>query len=421
MKLLLKQVNITDVNSPFNTLIKDVYINNGVVENIADQLEIEDAQIIEANDLNLSPGWVDVFAHFNDPGLEYKETLESGAASAASGGFTQVFILPNTQPTISTKTTVEYIIQKAKNLPVHILPLGAVSKNIEGKELSEMYDMYNSGCIAFSDGLHPVQSTGLLLKALQYVKAVNGVVIQMPVEKSVTSSGLMNEGVVSTQLGLPGIPAIAEEIMISRDIELAHYTNSKLHITGVSTAKGLALIKEAKGKGIQITCSITPYHIFYCDEDLKEYDTNLKTNPPLRNKEDMLALRNGIEDGTVDCIATHHLPQNADNKICEFEYAANGMIGLQTAFSAINTVLPTLSDGRLIELFSTTARHIFSLEKRSINIGEKAEFTIFSRSDHFTFTNGNNKSKSNNSPFLNHKLSGKVIGIINKDKVYLNL
>lgn len=420
MKLLLKQVVIIDVSSPFNTLTKDVYVQNGVIENIADHLEISDAKTIAGEEMFISPGWVDVFAHFNDPGFEYKETLESGSAAAASGGFTQIFIVPNTQPTVSTKSTVEYIVQKANDLLVHISPIGAISKNIEGKELCEMYDLYNSGCLSFSDGLQPVQSTGLLLKALQYVKAVKGVIIQMPVDKSVTSTGLINEGIVSTQLGLPGIPAIAEEIMISRDIELTHYTGSKLHITGVSTARGLSLIKESKSKGIQVTCSVTPYHIFYCDEDVRAYDTNLKTNPPLRSKEDMLALRKGIEEGVVDCIATHHFPQNADNKVCEFEYAANGMIGLQTAFSTINTAMPNLNIERLVQLFSTNARSIFSLEKRSINIGERAELTIFNRNDYFTLTQSNNKSKSCNTPFLNAKLSGRVVGIINKDKLYLN-
>lgn len=420
MKLLVKQVTITDVNSPFNNLIKDVLINKGVVENIGDELDNNDAQIFLGKEMNLSPGWVDIFSNFNDPGFEYKDTLESGAATAAAGGFTQIFIIPNTQPSISGKATVEYIVQKAKNLPVHISPLGSISKNIEGKELAEMYDMHKSGAIAFSDGIHPVQSTGLLVKALQYVKAVNGVIIQIPVDKSVTAAGLMNEGIVSTQLGLPGIPSIAEEIMIGRDIELTNYTQSKLHITGVSTAKGLALIRDAKRRGIVVTCSATPYHVYFYDEDLKDYNTNLKTNPPIRSREDMLAIRLGLLDGTIDCVATHHLPQNTDNKICEFEYASNGMIGLQTAFSTINTILPELSNDRLIQLFSANARSIFSLENRAIKIGGEAEFTLFSRKENFTLTNSNNKSKSNNSPFMNMELSGKVVGIINKDKVYLN-
>ena len=420
MKLLLKHVTISDVNSPYNTFIKDILITNGLVENIADNIDDAEAELLNAKGMMISPGWVDIFAHFNDPGLEFKETLESGANAAAAGGFTNIFVVPNTQPPISGKSVVEYIVQKAKHLPVNIFPLGSISKNIEGKELSEMYDMQHSGALAFTDGVHPVQSMGLMLKALQYVKAVDGVIIQMPVDKSISKFGLINEGITSTQLGLPGIPAIAEELMIGRDIELAKYTQSKLHITGVSTAKGLAVITQAKKEGVQVTCSITPYHLFYCDEDLTGYDTHLKTDPPLRSREDRIALRQGILNGNIDCIATHHFPQNQDNKICEFEYALPGMIGLQTAFSTINTILPEISDEQLLRLFCNNARQIFSLPNITINIGEKAEFTLFNRKDDFTLTTTNNKSKSNNSPYLNMKLSGKVVGIINKDKVYLN-
>lgn len=419
MKLLLKQVTISDPQSPYHGSTKDVLIIDGTISQVSDTIQDENYQVIDCNKAVASPGWVDVFAHFNDPGFEYNETLTSGAEAAAAGGYTHVFVLPNTLPVIASNTTITYILQKAAPSIVNILPIGSVTKNAEGKELAEMYDMRNSGAIAFSDGLLPVQTAGVLLKALQYVKAFDGTIIQLPVDRSVGKTGLMNESITSTRLGLPGIPAIAEELMIARDIELAAYTSSRLHITGVSTAKGLTLIRNAKQAEINITCSVAPYHLFYCDEDLVNYDTNLKVDPPLRRKEDMLALRRGVEDGSIDCIASHHLPQNWDNKTCEFEYAKSGMIGLQTAFNIVNEVC-NLSNDQLANLFSLNARKIFGLETSKIEVGSKADLSLFTKEGDTHFNKSLNKSVSNNSPFFDKVLRGKVIGIINKDKVYLN-
>ncbi|MCW3115840.1 MAG: dihydroorotase [Segetibacter sp.] len=420
MKLLLKQVIISDKLSPYNGLVKDILVIDGLIAKIDDAINADDANVVDRPGLTISCGWVDVFAHFNDPGFEYKETLESGAMAAAAGGFTNVFVLPNTQPVVSSKSTVEYIVQKSKALPVTIHPLGAISKNGEGKELSEMYDMYKSGAIAFSDGLQPVQTPGLLLKALQYVKAIDGVLIQLPIDKSVAKFGLINEGITSTRLGLAGIPSIAEELMVGRDIELAKYTGSRLHITGISTGKSVQIIREAKEQGVAVTCSVTPYHLTFCDEDLADYDTNLKTEPPLRSKEDLLALRQGVEDGVIDCIASHHIPQNQDNKVCEFEYAAPGMIGLETSFAAINKLFPHLSTEIITDLLSNNARRIFSLKKNIIKENEIGDFTIFERQTDFIYSLNDVKSKSKNSAFIGKELKGKVIGIVNKDQVILN-
>jgi dihydroorotase len=420
MKLLLKHVLIADKLSPHNGLYKDILIEDGLIKSIEDVITIEADKVIEHESLTVSPGWVDIFSHFCDPGFEYKETLETGALAAASGGYVHVFAIPNTNPAVYHKAQVEYVIQQSKSLPVNIIPLGAITKNTEGKELSEMYDMRNSGAIAFTDGLKPVQTPGLFLKALQYVKAFDGILIQLPIDTSIGSQGFMNESITSTRLGLQGIPEISEELMVARDIELAKYAGSNVHITGISTAKSIALIKKAKEAGINVTCSVTPYHLYFCDEDLKEYDTNLKVNPPLRNREDILALRTAVEEGIIDCIATHHLPQDWDNKTCEFEYAKPGMIGLQTAFNILNTTLPGLNNDRLIDLLSLNARQIFKLPVTNINEGCTADLTLFRRDTDFTITKDEIKSKSHNSPFLNVQLKGKVIGVINKEKVYLN-
>lgn len=418
MKILIKQVQTADSISP-DKKETDILIEDGIIKKIAPAIEA-DAEIFDGKNHFISPGWVDIFSHGNDPGYEHKETLETLAATAAAGGYTQVFTLPETNPVIQSKAQVEYVVQKSKSLPVTVHPLGAISKNIEGKELAEMYDMRNSGAIAFTDGTKPVQTAGLLLKALQYVKAFDGVVIQIPLDKSIGTNGLINEGIISTQLGLPGIPAMAEEIMVARDIKLARYTESKLHFTGVSSAKSMEYIMRAKEGGIQVTCSVTPYHLFFCDEDMENYDTNLKVNPPLRTRKDMLAMRQAVMNGYVDCIASHHLPQDWDNKTCEFEYAKNGMTGLQTAYAAVQTALPELSADKVEALFSSNARKIFGLNEVKIEEGAVAEFTIFNPEGKTILSSANNKSRSLNSAFLNMELKGNVTAVVSKNKLISN-
>ncbi|MEJ7914005.1 MAG: dihydroorotase, partial [Chitinophagaceae bacterium] len=283
-----------------------------------------------------------------------------------------------------------------------------------------MYDMENSGAVAFSDGINSIQSSGILLKALQYVKAIDKVIIQVPDDTSIHTHGLMNEGVVSTGLGLPGKPAIAEELMIARDLELLEYTGSRLHITGVSTAKGIDAIRKAKKASLTVTCAVTPYHLLFCDEDLAGYDTNLKVNPPLRTAADREALREAVRDGTVDCIATHHTPQNADHKVVEFEYAREGMIGLQTSFAAVRKSLPDLDATNLVAVFSSNAGRIFGLKQNAIAEKEPANLSLFNMNAQWTFELEENFSRSHNSPFFGTTFIGKPLGIINKDKLILN-
>ena len=435
MKVLIKQATIIHSSSPFNGQQKDIFIQDGIIQLIEDQISETADVYIEQVGLHVSIGWMDIYSHFCDPGYEFRETLETGAMAAATGGFTDVLVLPNTNPVVHTKSQVEYIIQKSKELVANIHPLGAVTKNAAGAELAEMYDMKQSGATAFTDGSNSIQSPGLLLKALQYVLAFDGTILQVADDKSINPQGLMNEGIISTQLGLPGKPAIAEEIMIARDIELVKYTESKIHFTGISTKKGIELINNAKADGLQVSFSVTPYHAVFCDEDLLEYDTNLKVNPPLRTREDMLAVRAAILSGEADAIASHHIPQNYDSKVCEFEYAKYGMIGLETLFGVVWSMVSlgsaqdlgkraTVNNQSpidyLIEKLTVSPRKIFGLDVPEIKEGVPASLTLFNPATEFVFDETMIASKSKNTPFIGRPLKGKVIGIVNGNKIHLN-
>jgi dihydroorotase len=418
MKVLIKRATIVLPTSPFHGKSKDILIENGIITEIADDLKSNADNIIEVSGAHISCGWMDCFANFCDPGQEFKETLESGANSAAAGGFTQVMLIPNTDPVVYNKSQVEYLKQKSKELPVQILPIGSVTKNAEGKELSEMYDMYSNGAVAFSDGINAVQSSGILQKALEYLLAIDATIIQLPDDKSIGASGLMNEGETSTKLGLAGKPALSEELMVARDIELARYTGSKIHFTGVSTAKSLQLIADAKKENLRVSCSVSPYHLFFCEEDLMSYDTNLKVNPPLRTKKDRDALRNGIKNGVIDFIASHHQPQEWDSKVCEFEYAKKGMEGLESVFGVAGICGVSAED--FVKMQTENIRNIFKIEIPPFGKGERACITLFLPHEEYVFEEKNIFSKCHNNAFIGKKLKGRVIGIINGDKLFLS-
>lgn len=418
MKLLIKQAQVIAPSSPLNGKKQDILIENGKITRIADSVTGQADQVISEEGICVSPGWMDIFADFADPGQEYRETIETGARAAAAGGFTDVMLIPNTSPVTDTKAQADYLVQKGKQTPVNIHPIAAITRKTEGKDLAEMYDMHQAGAIAFGDGINPVQSAGLLVKALQYVKTIDGTVIQLPDDNSIGANGLMNEGIVSTRMGLPGKPIVAEELMVARDIKLARYTESRLHFTGISSPKSLEYIKRGKEGGIQISCSITPYQAFFCDEDLAGYNTHLKLNPPLRNRNDMLTIRQALLDGSVDCIASHHLPQHWDGKACEFEYARYGMISLETMFAVVTTL--GLDPQTFVQMQAVNARRLFGLPVPEIAEGADACLTIFAPAAAFTPDEKNIRSKSKNSPFTGMPLKGKVIGIVNKAQVHLN-
>jgi dihydroorotase len=408
MSILIKNATISDPNSPLNGKQTDIFIRKGIITEIGKKLDKKADRVIESNALQVSPGWVDVFADYCDPGYEHKETITSGLAAAAAGGFTDVFVVPNTMPVIASKPTLEYVQNKAKGLDVHLHVLGAVSRNVEGKDLAEMMDMKHAGAIAFSDGWHPVQNAGLMQKALEYVKAFDGTIVQLPVQASLAAGGLMNEGETSVRLGMSGIPNIAESLIVHRDIELTRYTNSRIHFTGVTTPESLALIKAAKKDGLNVTCSVTPFHLLYTEENLKMYDSVYKVEPPLRSEAERKLLVKALMDGTVDCIATHHRPQDWDAKVKEFEYALPGIISQETCLAMMLEAAPKLDITQLVKLLSINPRRIFGLPEVKIEVGQPATLSVFDTTTQWTYTKSNKKSAGINSPLFDRILTGKT-------------
>jgi dihydroorotase len=408
MDTLIRQATVLDAASPWHQQTVDILVKNGIYADIAPHLEAVEAREIDAAGACISAGFTDVFAHFCDPGMEHKETLETGAAAAKAGGYTRVMVVPNTKPELYSKSQVEYVVQKSSRLPVKVKPIGALTRHCEGKELAEMYDMHQSGAVAFSDGLKPVQNSQVMLKALQYVKAFDGVVIQVPDDTQLSRTGLMHEGLTSTRLGLPGKPALAETLLLARDIELLRYTGSRLHVTGISTATSAELIRRAKNDGLNITCSVTPYHLWFTDEDLTTYDTNLKVNPPLRLLSDRDALREALLDGTIDCVASHHQPHEWDSKVCEFEYAQYGMEGLETCFAAVNTLFEGADIAQLADWFSYNPAKIFGLGYSSIQKNNRANATLFHTLRQNLPAVATLRSASSNNAFLGKALKGVI-------------
>ncbi len=420
MRVLIKEAHIVAPSQPENGSTRSVLIENGIIKKIADHLEVQADKIISFPNLHVSPGWMDPFVHFCDPGQEYKETLTSGADAAAAGGYTTVFTLPNTTPSLDTRTQIEYIIRRSEQLCVNIYPIGAMSQSTKGENLAEMYDMYTAGAKAFSDGIHPIANSGLMLKALQYVKAFNGTIIQIPEDPEIAQDGWVHEGSWSTKLGISGKPNIAELMMIKRDLDLLRYSESKLHLTGISLAESIELIKAAKEEGLPISCSVTPYNLVLTDEKLKTFDSHYKLTPPLREEKDVKIIKEALKEGIIDCVATHHIPQDKDSKDREFEYAEDGMIGLETAFGILRTSLPELEIEKLINILAIKSRAIFGMEVPKMKEGEKAELTLFDPEKEWKYNSSKGKSKAHNTPFNNYTFKGKPLGIINNNSLFIN-
>jgi dihydroorotase len=413
MNVLLKNVRmIQGVGVPERQ--DDLLIRAGKISAIGRSLEAPaDVEIIDQPGLCVSPGWVDVGVQTGDPGFEHREDLFSCAAAAAAGGFTAVACLPNTCPAVHSKSEVLYIQNKTAHLPVRFYPIGAISVGSEGKDLAELYDMHAAGAVAFGDGNKSVQDAGLMLRALDYVRAFNGLIFNTPHHKTIAAGGQMHEGLVSTQLGLRGISALSETLMVQRDLSLLEYANSRLHIHLVSAAGSVALIRAAKRAGLSVTASVAVANLCFTDEQLSGFDSQWKLQPPLRSEEDRLALLEGLLDGTLDFICSHHTPWDEEAKNVEFPYAEFGMVGLETLFGLCRTHLAgVLPLPLLIEKIALAPRRVLGLPLPSFALDAPADLTVFSPDEVWTFSEQALRSKSKNTPLLGKTLRGRVQRII---------
>jgi dihydroorotase len=422
MILLIKSAKVVSASSPFNNKVVDILIDNGIIISIAAEIEsCKDYEVFTADNLHISEGWMDMRCNLNDPGFEHKEDLISGSAAAAAGGFTAVVCTPSTQPPINTKSQVEYIKNKSQNLAVDVYPMGCLSNNMEGKDISEMYDMHLSGAVAFTDNKRSIVNAGLLNRAILYANGFGGLVINYPDDASISLDGKMNEGIVSTSLGLKGIPALAEELIVSRDIFLTEYTGGKIHLASISSATSVQRIRGAKVKKYRVTADIAAHQLLLDESSLTEFDSNYKVKPPLRTKSDIAALIEGIKDGTIDVVCSDHTPQDVESKIKEFDLASFGIIGLETTFAATNTALSKeITLQKIIDLFTINPRKIIGISSPIIKEGEPANITLFNPTLKWTFNQSDIRSKSANTPFVGYEFIGKALAIVNKGKFIKN-
>ncbi|WP_196894544.1 dihydroorotase [Aureivirga marina] len=417
MKVLIKSATIIDATSPFHQQVKDILIIDGIISKIDSSIEnTGEFEEINLENLHISTGWFDTSVSLGEPGFEERETIANGLEVAAKSGFSSIALNANTNPVTDNKAQVNYLKNKALGFATKLFPLGTLTKSSAGKEIAELYDMQQAGAIAFYDYTKAITNENLMKIALLYTQSFDGLVLSFPKNKTIAGEGYANEGVNSTKLGMKGIPALAEELQIARDLFLLEYTGGKLHIPTISTKKSVELIHEAKQKGLDVTCSVTPHHLMLTDDKLVDFDANSKVTPPLRTKADTEALLEGIKDGTIDIITSDHNPLDIEHKKLEFSNAMDGTIGMESLYGVLNKVLDAET---IVKCISENPRKRFGLEIPTIQEGTKAELTLFSPEGSFKFEEESILSTSKNSIFLGEELKGKVFGIIS-DKVCLN-
>lgn len=422
MNLLIRGAHLVDPKHKRDE-IADVLIQEGKIAEIGKPNSFSAEGIFEAKGLYLFPGLIDLHTHFREPGFEAKETIQTGSRAALRGGYVASVSMPNTQPACDNQGVIDNIIRKAKEVPYHIFPSGTISKGREGRELSEMADLKQAGIVAVTDDGSWVEDSLLMRRAMEYASMLDLIVMSHCEDKRLTSNGVMNEGFISTKIGLRGIPAASEEVAIARDLELARLTGARLHLCHVSTARGVELVRRAKAEKIHVTAEVTPHHLSANEEAVEHYNTNFKMNPPLRTAEDVAALRKGLKEGTIDCVATDHAPHSQEEKMCEFDDAPFGVIGLETA---LGVVLTELYHGekwpleKIVHVMSVRPAEILnlSLEFGEIEKGAEANLVLVDLNKEWIVTPDELESKSRNSCFMNRRLRGKVTATLCAGKLW---
>lgn len=421
MKIILK--NVTIINPEQKQNIKtDILINDGIIEEVGELKENKyaDAKIFDLSGKYCAPGFFDMHVHLREPGREDEETIETGCNAAAAGGFTSVACMPNTEPAIDSAEVVMMIKKKSKNHLVEVYPIAAATVGRKGEVLSPMAELIEAGAVAFSDDGVAIKTSYILKSAVEYAGMYNAPIIEH-CEDETLADGAMNESFTSTMLGLPPLPSVSEDIVVMRDILIAEYTGKHIHIAHISTKKSVEMVRDAKKKGIKVTSEVTPHHFTLTEESVKTYDTNTKMSPPLRSKDDVAEILEGLKDGTIDCIASDHAPHSIEEKEVEFEYAPNGIIGLETTIGLTISELVNkkiISLEQMIEKLSVNPRKILNIPVPKIEAGSEANLTIFDAGDIWTVDINKFKSKSKNSPFNKRLLTGKSVAVINKKKMY---
>ncbi len=417
-KYLLQSGRFIDPSTHTDSIL-DILIVDGVIQSMKPSIvPPSDCEVIDLRGKLVAPGFIDMHVHLREPGFEHKETIETGTLSAAHGGFTAVCCMPNTNPAIDDESIVHFVQSKGKNVNngiVDVFPIGAVTKGRKGKELSSIAELVQAGAVGLSDDGAPVYDAEIMRRALEYASMYDVPIIQHCEEPALVQGGVMNEGLVATELGMPGIPSGAEEIMIGRDVKLTEYTRSRYHVAHMSTAGSVGLVRDAKKKGVRITCEVTPHHFTLTDDAVRSFDTNTKMNPPLRTQNDIDAIKLGLRDGTIDVIATDHAPHSLDEKEVDYLQAPFGIVGLETAIGlAITELVVTkiLTLAQLIEKFSSNPRKIIGRTIKTRE-GELANLTFIDPNAVWTVQTNQFKSKSKNSPFEGRTLKGRAIGIFN--------
>ncbi|SFT17068.1 dihydroorotase [Sphingobacterium wenxiniae] len=418
--ILISSATLISPGHPNNGQIVDILIEKGNISKVSKKIAVENTkiQVIDAKGAVVSPGFFDLNANFGEPGLETKEDINTGTAAAAAGGFTGVAVHPNTNPAVHSRSEVALIVNSAKGNLVDVHPIGAVSKKREGNELAELYDMQTKGAIAFCDGNHSVQQAGLMARALLYSKGFDGLIISFAEDESIAGGNQMNEGEMSTYLGMKGNPNLAESLMVARDLFLAEYNEAPIHFTTISTAESVDLIKKAKAKGLKVTCDVAAHHLVLTDSEVADFDSNYKVTPPLRTKKDIKALLKGLKDGVVDAVVSQHTPHEIEFKNVEFHIAKPGIIGLQTVLPFL--VRAGLDAETIVDKLAIQPRQIVNKEVPTLLEGTQANLTIFSTEDKWVFNADTNRSKAANSPLFGQELKGKIIAVINNGQLIKN-